>query len=386
MYKNMIASITSKTSSLILVFAILFVLFAQHSFAQTIPLTSEHWEAIDNANGQSLDLQVTTYKGKRAIHLGRHEIARLTTNTYSNFVLEMEIAGKAMPGIAFRANELWDYEFLYFRVFSGGETGATQYVPIHNGALPWQLYNDPIHERVAEFEPEEWFNVRLEVFENRMRVFVGEVDSPNMELELLYDELKSGNIFLKTSFAEMYFANVEIRELTESFEVPEYETPHEYLSTWRISEQTMGNIVSQRQFGEMISNAKENHTWKTIEADKFGVVNLAEYFDHPKESAFAIANIESRSEKTSTLAFDYTNLLLIALNGQIIFNGRELDSDNFMRMYDGEQEIPLSLQEGENELVFWIRSDDEWQEGVGNPAYLGRKQAMNWGFIARLIE
>ncbi len=57
-----------------------------------------------------------------------------------------------------------------------------------------------------------------------------------------------------------------------------------------------------------------------------------------------------------------------------------------MRVTDGEQTIELSLNEGENKLVFWIRSDDEWQKAVGNPPYLEREQAMNWGFVARLIE
>ena len=72
------------------------------------------------------------------------------------------------------------------------------------------------------------------------------------------------------------------------------------------------------------------------------------------------------------------------MNDQVLFFGRELDSDNFMRMMDGEQKIDLSLKKGDNTLVFWIRSDDEWQEA--NPRYLGRKQAMNWGFVAEKVE
>ncbi len=382
----MIAPTTKNANFLLAVFVILLTLFLENSFAQNIPLNNNHWEVFDNESGSPRDFITTTYKGKSAIYLGKQNVARITSGKYSNFVLEAEIAGKSMPGIAFRAQDLWDYEFLYFRVFNGGGKGATQYVPIHKGAMPWQLYNDPIYERAAEFETEEWFKVRLEVFDNRMRVFVGNVDSPNMELELLHSDLVTGDIFFKSNFAELYVANVSIRELNESFEIPETESSFDYLSDWEISEQTFGNIYSQSQFQGMLSSAEENHTWRNISADKYGVVNLAEYFDHPKESVFAKTTINSDREKSVTMAFDYTNVLLVSLNDRILFHGRELDHHNFMRMYDGEQEIPLELQEGENELIFWVRSDDEWQDVVNNPLYLGRKQAMNWGFIARLVE
>ncbi len=355
-------------------------------FAQSIPLTPQNWQVVDNENNQELDLQVTEYKGKSAIHLGRHEIVRLKTNTHENFVLEMDIAGKAMPGIGFRAKDLWDYEFLYFRVFSGGKDDAIQYIPVFHGSHPWQLYNEPTYETSAEFKSQEWFHVKMEVFDKNMRVFIGDKETPNMQVELLQKECDSGDIFLKTSFAEAYFSNVKIQPLEKPFTIEQPRTEFKYITEWEISEQLQGNIRSQRQFFEWIGNAEKNHKWRAIEADITGIINMAQYYDHPQESAFAKTTIHSDVAKKMTLAYDYTQVLLISLNNKIIFYGRELDMNNFMRVTDGEQTIELSLNKGENKLVFWIRSDDEWQNEVGNPPYLGRKQAMNWGFMARLLQ
>ncbi|NAY91863.1 hypothetical protein GTQ34_08035 [Muricauda sp. JGD-17] len=363
-------------------FAMLTLISGQMIMGQNIPLTKENWNIIDNENNQTLDFHTTNYKGKVALRLGRHKIAKLEGKTYENFVLEMDIAGKAMPGIGFHAEDLFNYEFFYCRVFSGGKEDALQYAPVYNAALPWQLYNAPIYETEATFKPEEWFHLKMEVYGNNMRVFIGDDDRPNMQVELLQHEVDKGAIFLKTSFAEAYFANIEIRELENPFPVEEAENQKTYLTDWEISEQLEGNIYSQRQYYQWLDDAEKEHNWRNIKTDKNGIVNLAQYFDHPKESVFAKTNIISEADRNVTLAFDYTQVLMITINNQPVFFGRELDTHNFMRMMDGEEKIQLSLKKGDNKLVFWVRSDDEWQEA--NPRYLGRKQAMNWGFIARL--
>ncbi len=361
---------------------LLILISSEAMFAQKIEFTSENWKIIDNENNQNLDFYTTNYKGKKALRLGRHKIAKLEGKSFQNFVLEIDIAGKAMPGVGFHAKDLFDYEFFYCRVFSGGKEDALQYAPVYNAALPWQIYNMPIYETKAEFKPEEWFHLRVEVFDKKMRAFINDEKSPNMEVELLQDEMGEGFLFLKTSFAEAYFANIEVKELTTPFSIKEVKNPNSYLTDWQISEQLEGNIYTQRQYYEWLNDAEKSHTWKNIKAGKDGIVNLARYFDHPKESIFAKTNIVSESDRETTLAFDYTQVLLMVLNDQVVFFGRELDTGNFMRVMDGEEKIQLSLKEGDNKLVFWIRSDDEWQDA--NPRYLGRKQAMNWGFIARL--
>ncbi|MEM8998765.1 MAG: hypothetical protein AAGB24_00755 [Bacteroidota bacterium] len=221
--------------------------------------------------------------------------------------------------------------------------------------------------------------MKLEVYGEYMRVFIGGQKEPNLEIALLQTERETGSVFLKTSFAEAYFVNITIQPLEQPFSIQQSPPGFGYLSDWHISEQLLGNIHNQRQYYQWLNMAEQNHQWQKVTADRNGIVNLAQYFDHPKEAVFAKTKIYSDTAKQVTQAFGYTQALLVVLNDRLLFYGRELDFDNFMRMTDAEQKQVLHLKEGENKLVFWIRSDDQWQDTAGNPPYLGRKQAMNWG-------
>lgn len=372
--------------SIVIKLRILFVLIGIPVLllAQTIPLTEDNWQVINNDDNKRLDLETIDYKGKKAIHLQRHQIAILKKGNFDNFIVEMDIAGSAMPGLGFRAENLWNYEFFYCRMHASGNQDAIQYLPVFNGAQGWQLYNYPTYESVAEFKNQEWVHLKMEVFEDKMRVYVGDSQKPNLSIELLHEDLKTGAIFLKTTFAEAYFTNVEIKALNSPFEVGTPAKKHTYLSHWQTSPQMDGNIATQAAFYDKLNKAQKAGFWKPVIADKNGLVNLAKYFEFPKQTVIVKTTIESTQAKTIDLQFDFSQTMIIALNGTILFHGKELDTSNFMRVMDGEENLSLSLQKGKNELVFMIRSDDEWQEGVGNPTYLGRMQAMNWGFIARL--
>lgn len=369
---------------ILILYTHLFISFPILLNAQNIPLTAENWRLFDNANDQTLDLQISDYKGKKALHLGRHETAQLINGDYDNFVLELDMAGKAMPGLGFRAVDVWNYECFYTRVFAGGKQEALQYIPVYNGAHPWQLYNEPIYETKADIQPQEWMHLRIEVYGRSMRVFVDDAPAPQMALQLLQQECKKGTILLKTGFAEAYFSNISVQPLTTAFTVEATASTFNYLDDWQISEQLDGDMHSQRQYYQWLEKAEKQHSWQSIKTDGHGIVNLAQYFEHPQGAVFAKTIISSETEQTVDLVFDFCNVLMITLNNDILYHGRELDTGNFMRLFDGEHRLPISLKAGENKLVFWIRSDDQWQTAVGNPPYLGRHQAMNWGFIARL--
>ncbi|MEL6944516.1 MAG: hypothetical protein AAFO82_17785, partial [Bacteroidota bacterium] len=148
-----------------IVFLLALQFFTQILLAQNFALTDDNWQIINNDNYENLEFKTVEFKGKQAIHLGRHQIALLNNKEYENFVLEADIAGGSMPGIGFRANNLFDYEYLYFRTFygDGKNQEAIQYIPIFYGSQAWQLYNYPHYETSANFKPMEWFHVILEV-------------------------------------------------------------------------------------------------------------------------------------------------------------------------------------------------------------------------------
>ncbi|MEM1325971.1 MAG: hypothetical protein AAGI23_08465 [Bacteroidota bacterium] len=368
------------------IFCCSFVLIVSFSLveAQSISLDNAHWEKIDNATGEELPLQVETYKGKEALKLEAHQIVRLKDQKWKNFTLEMDMLGKSMPGLGFRVKDLFNYEFLYLRVFAGGKNTALQYAPVFNGALGWQLYNYPKYEVTADVMPDDWVHLKVEVYEDNLRVFVGDQKTPNLAIKLLGNYSDAGQLFFKTSFADGYFTNIQIEE-SQPFQVKsDPSVASSYLTDWSISPQQEGQLINQFHYYNWLEEAEKNGKWTDIKTDNDGLVNFSRYFEHPKESVFAKTIIESETDKEVELLYDFSYAMLIVLNDQILAYGIELDTENFGRITPGEQRITLPLKAGENKLVFWVRSDDLWQKT--NPLYLGRAQAMNWGFVAEIVD
>ncbi|MEM9889128.1 MAG: hypothetical protein AAF849_24860, partial [Bacteroidota bacterium] len=234
------------------------ILFFHFVQAQSIPLDNTHWERIDNATGDELPLQVKTYKGKEALKLEAHQIVRLQDQKWKNFTLEMDVLGKSMPGLGFRADDLFNYEFLYLRVFAGGKNEALQYAPVFNGALGWQLYNYPKYEVIADVTPDEWVHLKVEVFEDNLRVYVGDEKTPNLAIKLLGKNPSTGQLFLKTSFADGYFTNIKIEE-SQAFQVkPDPPIASSYLTEWSISPQQEGQLINQFHYYNWLEEAEKN--------------------------------------------------------------------------------------------------------------------------------
>lgn len=119
---------------------------AQH----VIPLTPEYWEIEDGENKRS-DLDLTTLYGMDCLHLPGGNVAWLKDSSFSNFRLEMDMAGIYMPGLSFRGFDKRNYEHLYLRVLSNNQQDALQYLPVFNGGFSWQLYNYPDHEAKVSY-------------------------------------------------------------------------------------------------------------------------------------------------------------------------------------------------------------------------------------------
>ncbi len=358
--------------------------FACSVKAQILPFKDSNWKILNAENKEAIQKQRSVQDNNNVLFLPKNHIALLDKN-YSNFTVTFDIKGGSMPGIGFRSNNLLDYEYFYLRLFNGGKKTAIQYFPVFNGADAWMVYNYPKYESGANFSQNDtWNHVKLEVYKDNMRVFINNEVTPNMAVKLKNTNQVEGNIFLKAGFGDSYFKNVEIQTLKESFNVTELSSPYKYIDKWRLSGQFEVDFFSQRAIYSKYKEQNKNENWKTIIADNDGIVNIAKYYEHPENTIIASSHIFSNYDKEVILHFDYTFSLAIMLNQTILFCGTELDTNNFMRVIDGEEALTLNLKKGKNELVFMIKADDVWQEAVNNPPYLGRKQAANWGFIARL--
>jgi hypothetical protein len=344
------------------------------------PFSKDYWN-IYNAEGNSIALDTFKFKGKQSIKLKQNEIALLQKVEFKNFKLEVDMAGTGMAGIGFRANNLFNYEFLYFRSNELISDNTIQYVPIYNGSTGWQLYPTPEYQKKADFSMVDWFHVTIEAKNNILKLFINNKEKPTMEIDLIRSDLSIGQILLKSEFDPFYYANLKIEEIENNVNGTLKDVGNNtHINEWLVSEQFVLNeswlFWSSGSFLESLKG------WQKIKADRNGLVNLSKYFEHPKNAAAVKKIIVSESDITKKLLFDYTHTLVVILNSEVIFYGKEMDK--LGRMYDGERQIDIHLKEGKNELLMIIAGDSEiYGDGV---LYQGRKQAANWGYIARFDD
>jgi hypothetical protein len=194
-----------------------------------------------NTAAQSLDLrngrvEVTTYRGKSAIHLTpaagvEHDtLAILKNGDFHDGVIEAEIAGSPLPGtdegargfigIAFRVQGRGEkYECFYLRPTNGRtddqlrRNHALQYVS--EPEYPWHRLRKEapgVYESYADIQPAVWTKIKIVVEGTKARLYINGGEQPS----LIVNDLKLGDshgaVALWAAFTtDAYFAEVSAK-------------------------------------------------------------------------------------------------------------------------------------------------------------------------------
>ena len=118
-----------------------------------------HWR-IENPDGSVDSLEIVDHQGRQCMFLEPGQKAFLKESEFKDFVVTFHCNGQ-VPGVGFRVQDPKNYEYLYLRMFMSGNEDALQYTPIHNGNLPWQLYNYPQYEGKATYPRKEVATIPL---------------------------------------------------------------------------------------------------------------------------------------------------------------------------------------------------------------------------------
>lgn len=439
-------------------FLVLLVFTLQFSCAQEIkeepkvqefPFTAENW-TVENEDETAGEINTLDFKGKSSIKLEANQKAYLQHKKFENFVLEYYCNALSGPGLGFRIVDKENFDYLYLRIGLSGKKDAMQYVPTHNGNLPWQLYNYPKYEgnalfpkeKVATlpfdlkdelavgkasdklknflsekgysfsekseiafadetmryiFDPEEmkgllfeevdeeivfldprtWIHIKVEVFGDSASFYIEDMETPALIVEKLKRNAAAGGISLISDGGGVYFADVSITELQEKEEAKkktsEEKLSDNYLTKWQVSKMFMKdsiNFVSQ-----IDSVFQDKSTFKSIEADDDGLVDISRFYDDMTKTVVLTCNLESEVDKTVKLNFDYADHLVMLLNSEILFD----KGMNFAppegkgeegRIFVEDESVNLNLKKGKNELVIMLSADN--------------RQKFNWGFISKL--
>jgi len=418
------------------------------SRAKEFPFSESNWN-IENTDGSTAEIKISEFKGRQALELQASQIAYLKNKKYKNFVIEFDCNGLSGPGFGFRVQNKKNYEYLYLRLGLSGKRDALQYVPIHNGNLPWQLYNYPKYEgkavfpretvatfpisfkkelvqgkasakvisRLAEvgllfskesevalgedvnyiYDPQgpkallfeerdnavvfldirSWIHVKVEVMDDRASFYVEDMKTPALVVEDLKRDVAEGVISLISDGAGVYFANVSVRE-TKSNQIFKEDSAKEkssssYLTKWNISEMFIKDSIN---FVSQVDSLFEHKAkFKTIQADSDGLINISRFYDDMTRTVAMSCIVESDSNKTVKLNFDYADHLVILLNSNVLFDkGMDFqppaDKGAEGRVFVDDENVELDLIKGKNRLIFLLSGDS--------------RQKFNWGFIAKL--
>ncbi|AXT58162.1 DUF1080 domain-containing protein [Aquimarina sp. AD1] len=292
------------------------VSFSQSSKTK-IEMIASNWNTTKEATFEKFDNRETLVlkKGRITVKNQKFTNGTIEVDVYANTI-------RSFAGITFRKKDN-TMEEVYMRLHKTNQADAIQYTPIFNNESNWQLYRE--HQANVLFKNKGWNTLRIEVNNDQAKVFVNNEEV--MSISNLRTDNISGEIGLFALFTNR-FSNFRITP-KESSEVPEKteETPTDLniIKKWKITEAKLFD----RKNLNFKNFLKEEYI--TVTTEKSGLLPISKYIKKASSGNFeqntedytiAFTNIYSEKEETKLFSFDYSDTILVYLNGKIIFEGK----------------------------------------------------------------
>lgn len=283
----------------------------------TVAMDESNWIIPENAEFQLFDNRKTLLlKGKRAtVKDLQFENGSIEVDVYAN-------AQRSFAGITFRKqNDNMDE--VYMRMHKTTQVDAVQYTPIFNNESNWQLYRE--YQAKVEFKREGWNTLRLEIANQMADVYI------NNEKVLTIDHLRSenpaGQVGLFALFSNR-FSNFRVtpKDKIEPITLPSTsnDLDETIITQWQITKAKVFDS-DQLDYDEF-----SNEIYTTVNTEKSGLLPISKYvkktssgnFEQNKDDYIvAKTTINSGQNETRLFSFDYSDRILIFLNGELMFKG-----------------------------------------------------------------
>ena len=336
------------TRGFILIISLFVSVFAFGQFEEEIQFTSDKWEFSQNAKYEFKNID-----GRQSMELdGRATLKDLSFTNGSIQVAVYAKTARSFAGIFFRQQKGHGDE-VYMRMHKSGKPDALQYTPIFNGESNWQLYKE--HQANVTFKNAGWNMLKVEVLNYTAHIFV------NGELVLVVPQLKSengkGSIGVWALFGNV-FSDMTVSSVPSKKRKVLYpkKSKKGVITAWELSRPHV--FESDKEFNPL-GFRKEEYTWAITETS--GLLPISKYVVKPSKGAFEDNQedyvvtrlvIESKKIQSKKLFFDFSDKIMLYLNGDQIFKG-----DNSFRSkgigYQGHlaidrNSVALPLKEGLN--------------------------------------
>ncbi|MBW8244939.1 hypothetical protein K1F50_19185 [Muricauda oceani] len=227
-------------------------------------------------------------------------------------------------------------------------------------ATNWELWN-----------PNVWSHIKIIVVGDRASVYVLDMEVPKMTVKLKRD-VKAGDISLRNQFFDAFFTNVSIKDLGDGTlsikNNREDVLSDNYIKKWQISPKFIKN--ENGTLSQLDSIQENDATWKSVETDVDGLLNVSRFIGQMKGSVALKTTIHSESKQDVGMHIGFAKHLIVLLNNEVIFN-KEMDMEKEEgRVFVDNESLNLNLLQGKNNLLMILTGDEQYQQ--------------NWGIIAKL--
>ncbi|MGG6230489.1 family 16 glycoside hydrolase [Tenacibaculum sp. SDUM215027] len=355
----------------LLVYLIIGLYSLQITLAQNSPtiieMTPSNWNIPNDALFEKFDNRKTL-----VLKNGR---ATVKNKNFINGSIEVDVYAKSIrsfAGISFREQDD-NLEEVYMRFHKSNQADAVQYTPMFNNESNWQLYRE--YQANAAFKNKGWNSLRIDVNNLKAEVFVNNIKV--LAVDKLRTDQEGGIIGLWALFGNRFSKfRVTNKAITEKHSIPTQTLlgNTNIIKCWRITKAYpyKENKIQFQNF------SKEKYT--TVSTEESGLLPISKYvkktssgnFEQNKENyIIAATTIHSDKQKAQLFSFDYSDKVLVFLNGELLFSGNNAFRQKGVQ-YMGHMDINtnklyLPLKKGENKIHCVVID-----------------KANGWGLIAKL--
>ena len=323
---------------------------ASFTFSQqttTIPMNPDSWKLTPESK-----FTFEPFEGKSALTLNGH--AEVPDFNFTDGTIEVSVYAhtqRAFAGIFFRKQQS-TMEEVYLRMHKSKQVDAVQYTPIFQGESNWQLYRE--HQAQVIFPEKGWNLLKIEIQGTTAVVFVNGKEV--LQVKELKSEIAKGSIGLWSLFNN-HFADFRVtRKKPIAQKAVATKTAPGVVNTWWLSKAFSGSDFNN-------SSLSKTNDLTPSQTESSGLLPISKYVEKNAKGAFennsedyviATIAIDAGSAGTKRFSFDYSDRIVLFLNGKELFRGtnafRAKGIQHTGHLDIDTNTVNLSLQKGTNVL------------------------------------
>ena len=338
-------------------------LAGSEAFAENVPMTADRW---DVAGETSFVVQ----DGRQAVRLGpapgqppRGAEANLRGVSFTTGTVEFDmLQGPGVydfAGLLFHVQEDANADLFYIRPHQNGNPDSTQYTPVVNGSLAWQIFTGDGFTSQHSFNYGHWMHVRADIYADSALISID--GTPALAIPHLKSHARNGALGL-TSVHGAYFANFTVTPIANYQDphpaAPEAPLPPGVVPAWQVSPA----IPEADGMARAARGDWSGIQWQRIPVESHGEDNLslagADGDGH--HTYIARFSVRSAAARTAAMEFGFSDRVHIYLNGQLLYFGHDEQGSRdyrFLGIIGFWDTLYLPLRAGANEVTFVVTDE-----------------------------